>query len=223
MGRKTPREFCEVNTIKLSTQVQAPTHFGEESGNSQHDDSLGLIMQELQSLKDEMREFRRDVTNLSNQQREVSPHGSLNVITPRSNGPFNCSGTTEFHQPPYFDEELHPLPYGGRRCDFGGRGMPRYFEKVLRPQARHGEPLYDDHEHILFVANLATTKSPTSNFKPWPKKEEVPRGTFEPPTKPKMEERGWTSLKEKNHFENLLKVPRASRSGCVGLVDTEET
>ncbi|KAI5663900.1 hypothetical protein M9H77_23223 [Catharanthus roseus] len=55
-----------------------------------------------------MRDIRRDVTNLSNQQREVSPHGSLNVTTPRSNGPLNCSRTTEFHQPPHFDEELHP-------------------------------------------------------------------------------------------------------------------
>ncbi|KAI5671448.1 hypothetical protein M9H77_11812 [Catharanthus roseus] len=32
---------------------------------------------------------------------------------------------------------------------------------------------------------VATTKPPTSNFKPWPKKEEAPRGTFQPPTKPK--------------------------------------
>ncbi|KAI5676961.1 hypothetical protein M9H77_07911 [Catharanthus roseus] len=42
---------------------------------------------------------------------EVSPHGSLNVTTPRSNGPLNCSMTTEFHQPPHFDKELHPPPY----------------------------------------------------------------------------------------------------------------
>ncbi|KAI5680979.1 hypothetical protein M9H77_02206 [Catharanthus roseus] len=178
----------------MSTQAQAPTPFGEESSNSQHDDPLRLIMQELQSLRDEMRDIRRDVTNLSNQQREVSPHGSLNVTTPRSNGALNCSRTTEFHQPPHFDEELHPPPYGGRRGGLGGRGMPRHFEEVPRPQARHGKPLYDDHEHVPFVANrgrdqVATTKPPTSNFKPWPKKEEAPRGTFQPPTKPKMEER----------------------------------
>ncbi|KAI5671382.1 hypothetical protein M9H77_11746 [Catharanthus roseus] len=61
--------------------------------------------------------------------------------------------TTEFHQLPHFDEELHPPPYGGRRGGFGGRGIPRYFEEVLRPQARHGEPLYDEHEHVPFVAN----------------------------------------------------------------------
>ncbi|KAI5653669.1 hypothetical protein M9H77_30856 [Catharanthus roseus] len=78
-----------------------------------------------------MRDIRRDVTDLSNQQREVSPHGSLNVTTPRSNGPLNCSRTTEFHQPPHFDEELHPPPYGGRRGSFGGRGMPRHFEEVF--------------------------------------------------------------------------------------------
>ncbi|KAI5638303.1 hypothetical protein M9H77_23696 [Catharanthus roseus] len=96
-------------------KFQAPTPFGEESSNSQHDDPLRLITQELQSLRDEMRDIRRDVTNLSNQQREVSPHGSLNVTTPRSNGPLNCSRTTEFHQPPHFDEELHPPPYSGRR------------------------------------------------------------------------------------------------------------
>ncbi|KAI5657935.1 hypothetical protein M9H77_26728 [Catharanthus roseus] len=94
-------------------------------------------MQEIQSLRDEIRDIRRDVTNLSNHQRELSPHGSLNVTTPRSNGPFNCSGTTEFHQPPYFDEELHPPLYGGKRGGFGGRGMPRYFEEFPRPQARH--------------------------------------------------------------------------------------
>ncbi|KAI5667645.1 hypothetical protein M9H77_17498 [Catharanthus roseus] len=124
-----------------------------KSSNSQHDDPLRLIMQELQSLRDEMRDIRRDVTNLSNQQREVSPHSSLNVTTPRSNGPLNCSRTTEFHQPLHFDEELHPPPYGGRRGSFGGRGMPRHFEEVPRPQARHREPLYDDHEHVPFVAN----------------------------------------------------------------------
>ncbi|KAI5675516.1 hypothetical protein M9H77_06466 [Catharanthus roseus] len=94
-----------------------------------------------------------DVPNLFNQQREVSPHGSLNVITPRSNGPFNCSGTTKFHQPPHFDEELHPPLYDSRRGSFGGRSMSRHFEEVPRPQARHGEPLYDDHELIPFVAN----------------------------------------------------------------------
>ncbi|KAI5658135.1 hypothetical protein M9H77_26928 [Catharanthus roseus] len=99
-----------------------------------------------------MRDIRKDVTNLSNQQREVSPHGSINATTPSSNGPFNCSRITEFHQPPHFDEELHPPPYGGRRGSFGGRGMPRYFEEVPRPQARHGEPLYDDYEHVLLIA-----------------------------------------------------------------------
>ncbi|KAI5668988.1 hypothetical protein M9H77_18841 [Catharanthus roseus] len=127
--------FCN-----MSNQAQAPTSFGEESSNSQHDDPLRIIMQELQSLRDEMRDIRRNVTNLSNQQKEVSPHGSLNVTIPRSNGPFNFSRTTEFHQLPHFDKELHPLPYSGRRGSFGGRGMPRHFEEVPRPQTRHGEP-----------------------------------------------------------------------------------
>ncbi|KAI5677249.1 hypothetical protein M9H77_08199 [Catharanthus roseus] len=127
-------------------------------------------MQELQFLRDEMRDIRRDVTNISNQQREVNPHDSLNVTNPRSNGPFNCSRITEFYQPPHFDEELHPPPYGGRRGGFGRRGMPTHFEEVLRPQDGNGEALYDDYEH------------------PWSKKEEAPRGTFHPSTKPKMEE-----------------------------------
>ncbi|KAI5667832.1 hypothetical protein M9H77_17685 [Catharanthus roseus] len=190
-------------------------------------------MQELQSLRDEMRDIRRDVTNLSNQQREVSPHGSLNVTTPRSNGPLNCSRTTEFHQPPHFDEELHPPPYSGRRGSFGGRGMPRHFEEVPRPQARQELELYilrlnleedkdasmarflsglnreianqlelyphTTYEDMCHLANkiesqrkrsgmmrssfpnqrqVATTKPPTSNFKPWPKKEEAPRGHY---------------------------------------------
>ncbi|KAI5652992.1 hypothetical protein M9H77_30179 [Catharanthus roseus] len=139
---------------EMSTQAQAPTPFGEESSNSQHDDPLRVIMQELQSLRDEMRDIRRDVSNLSNQQREISPHGSFNATTPRSNGSFNCSRTTEFHQPPHFDEELHPSPYSGRRGSFGGRGMPRHFEEVLTPQARHGEPLYDDHEHSFWGLNF---------------------------------------------------------------------
>ncbi|KAI5653508.1 hypothetical protein M9H77_30695 [Catharanthus roseus] len=56
----------------MSTQAQAPTLFGEESSNSQHNNPLRLIMQELQSLQDEMRDIRRDVTNLSNPQREVN-------------------------------------------------------------------------------------------------------------------------------------------------------
>ncbi|KAI5650413.1 hypothetical protein M9H77_36418 [Catharanthus roseus] len=106
-------------------------------------------MQELQSVRDEMRDIRRDITNLYNQQREVIPHGSLNVTTPKSNGPFYCSRTTEFPQPPHFDEELHPPPYSGRRGSFGGRGMPRHFEEIPRPQAGNGEPLYDDHGHMV--------------------------------------------------------------------------
>ncbi|KAI5648396.1 hypothetical protein M9H77_34401 [Catharanthus roseus] len=53
-------------------------------------------MQELQSLRDEMRDIRRDVI--------------ISLINKgRRNGPFNCSRTTEFHQPPHFDEELHLL------------------------------------------------------------------------------------------------------------------
>ncbi|KAI5672541.1 hypothetical protein M9H77_12905 [Catharanthus roseus] len=110
-------------------------------------------MQELQSLRDEMRDIRRDVTNLSNQQREVSPHGSLNVTNPRSNGLFNCSRTIDFHQHSHFDEGLHPPPYSGRRGGFGGRRMHRHFEEVPRPQGRHGEPLYDDYEPVSFVVN----------------------------------------------------------------------
>ncbi|KAI5666857.1 hypothetical protein M9H77_16710 [Catharanthus roseus] len=107
------KEFREVNTVKMSTQAQAPTPFREESTNSQYDDPLRLIMQELQSLRDEMRDIRRDVTNLSNQQRE-------------------------FHHPPHFDEELHPPPYGGRRGSFGGRGMPRHFEEwKFLPKTSH--------------------------------------------------------------------------------------
>ncbi|KAI5658674.1 hypothetical protein M9H77_27467 [Catharanthus roseus] len=121
----------------MSTEAQAPTPFREESSNSQYDDPLRLIMQELQSLRDEMRDIRMD-----------SQCYSL-----RSNRPFNCSRTNEFHQPPHFDEELHPPPYGGRKGSFGGRGMPRHFEEVPRPQGRHAESLYDDHEHVLFVAN----------------------------------------------------------------------
>ncbi|KAI5652473.1 hypothetical protein M9H77_29660 [Catharanthus roseus] len=96
----------QTNTYKKITQNSTSTPFGEESRNSQHDNPLRLIMQELQSLRDEMRDIRRDVSNLSNQQRKVSPHGSLNATTLRSNGPFNCSRTTEFHQPPHFDEEF---------------------------------------------------------------------------------------------------------------------
>ncbi|KAI5671465.1 hypothetical protein M9H77_11829 [Catharanthus roseus] len=81
----------------MSTQAQAPTPFGEVSSNSQHDNLLMLIMQELQSLRDEMRDIRRDVTNLSYQQREVSPHTSLNITTSRSNRPFNCSRTASIN------------------------------------------------------------------------------------------------------------------------------
>ncbi|KAI5662109.1 hypothetical protein M9H77_21432 [Catharanthus roseus] len=169
----------------MSTQTQAPNPFGEESSNSQHDDPLRLIMQKLQSLRDGMRVIRRDVTNLSNQQKQFSPHGSLNITTPRSNGPFNCSRTTGFHQPPHFHEELHPLPYGGRRGGLGGRGMPRHFEEVPRPQARHGEPLYDDHEPTSY-----NNKTTYFQLQAMAKKEEDPRGAFQPPTKLKMEERG---------------------------------
>ncbi|KAI5668458.1 hypothetical protein M9H77_18311 [Catharanthus roseus] len=99
----------------MSIQTQAPTPFGEESSNPQQADPLRLIMQELQSLRNEMTDIRRDVTNLSNQEKEVSLRGSLNATTSRSNGPFNCSWTTEFHQSLHFDVELHPPPYGGRR------------------------------------------------------------------------------------------------------------
>ncbi|KAI5681583.1 hypothetical protein M9H77_02811 [Catharanthus roseus] len=100
-----------------------------------------------------MRDIRRDVTNLSNQQREVSPHGSLNATTPRSNGPFNCSRTTEFHQPSHFDEELHPPPYGGRRGSFGGRGMEDLNGWIEKEEDESGECVEgeengEDDEHV---------------------------------------------------------------------------
>ncbi|KAI5664056.1 hypothetical protein M9H77_23379 [Catharanthus roseus] len=127
----------------MSTHAQAPTRFGEESSNSQHDNPLRLIMQELQSLRDEMRDIRKDVTNLSNQQRE-------------------------FHQPPHFDEALHPPPYGGRRGDFGGRGMPRHFEEVPRPQVRH-------ESHYMMIMNmfhLLPTMEEAKDLNDWIEKEE---------------------------------------------------
>ncbi|KAI5677091.1 hypothetical protein M9H77_08041 [Catharanthus roseus] len=107
----------------------------------------------------------RDVTNLSNQQREVSPHGSLNVTTPRSNGPFDCSRTTEVHQPPHFDEALHPPLYDGRKGGFGGRGMPRHFDKVPRPQARHGEPFVANRGRGLGDQTLDRMKWKLPSFK----------------------------------------------------------
>ncbi|KAI5649651.1 hypothetical protein M9H77_35656 [Catharanthus roseus] len=141
----------------MSTQAQAPTPFGEESSNSQRDDPLRLIMQELQSLKDEMRDIRRDVTNLSNQQWEVSPHGSLNVTTPRSNGPFNCSRTTEFHQPLHFDEELHPLPYVCHPQTVGqievvNRTIDQLLRAILKKNLRQWEECLP---HIEFAYNRA--------------------------------------------------------------------
>ncbi|KAI5650206.1 hypothetical protein M9H77_36211 [Catharanthus roseus] len=147
----------------MSTQAQAPTPLGEESSNSQHDDPLRLIMQELQSLRDEMRDIRRDVTNLSNQQREVSPHGSLNATTPRSNGPFNCSRITEFHQPPHFDEELHPAPKGGRRGSFGG-------EACLDTLKKFQDHKLDTESHYMMIMNmfhLLPTVEETKVTKPW--------------------------------------------------------
>ncbi|KAI5653071.1 hypothetical protein M9H77_30258 [Catharanthus roseus] len=163
----------------MSTQAHTPTPFGEESSNSQHDDLLRLIMQELQSLRNEMRDIRRDATNLSNQQREVSPHGSLNVTTPRSNGRFNCSRTTEFHQPPHFDEELHPSPYGGRRGSFEGRGIPRHFEEVPRPQESFEEQVrraWTPRRVSKLFSTCSISKDPTSEyigFENWQVFEEV--------------------------------------------------
>ncbi|KAI5672284.1 hypothetical protein M9H77_12648 [Catharanthus roseus] len=94
-----------------------------------------------------MRDITRDVSNLSNQQREVSPHGNLNATTPRSNGPFNCSRTVDFHQPPDFDEELHPPPYGGRKV-------------VLEEEAcLHSLKKFQDHKlgmesHYMMIMNM---------------------------------------------------------------------
>ncbi|KAI5663824.1 hypothetical protein M9H77_23147 [Catharanthus roseus] len=137
----------------MLTQAQAPTPFGEESSNSQHDDPLRLIMQELQSLRDEMRDIRRDVTNL------LINKGRL-VLTVVSmllrQGAMDHS--IALGQP---SSTLHIL-------------MKNFIylltvaeEAVLKEevcldtlkkfqdhkQARHGEPLYDDHEHVPFVAN----------------------------------------------------------------------
>ncbi|KAI5672495.1 hypothetical protein M9H77_12859 [Catharanthus roseus] len=160
----------------MSTQAQAPTHFGEESSNSQHDDPLRLIMQELQSLRDEMRDIRRDVTNLSNQQREVrAMDHSIALGQP-------CS--TNLHI--LMKNFIHLLTV--------------VEEAVLEEEACldtlkkfQGHKLgMESHYMMIMNIQVATTKPPTSNFKPWPKKEEAPRGTFQPPSKPKMEERGKT-------------------------------
>ncbi|KAI5681549.1 hypothetical protein M9H77_02777 [Catharanthus roseus] len=191
-----------------------------EKSKSQHDDPLRFIMQELQSLRDEMRDIRRDVTNLSNQQREVSPHGSLNVTTPRSNGPFNCSRTTEFHQPPHFDEELHLPPYGGRKGAFAGRGMPRDFEEVPRPQARHGEPLYDDHEHRQRIT-LYVASPPYEGLFRWPGRFRL--GRVDPLEEGRRPRRVWPnrSTQDRQRHDKSLKFwawnlgPYLSRRTCL--------
>ncbi|KAI5675896.1 hypothetical protein M9H77_06846 [Catharanthus roseus] len=63
---------------------------------------------------------------------------------------------------------------------------------------------------------VATTKPPISNFKPWPKKEEAPRGTFQPSSKPKMEERG--------HYASSCPTKRALifREDLNGWIEKEE-
>ncbi|KAI5663703.1 hypothetical protein M9H77_23026 [Catharanthus roseus] len=60
------------------------------------------------------------------------------------------------------------------------------------------------------------TKPPTFNFKPCPKKEEAPRGTFQSPTKPKMEERG--------HYASSFPTKRALifREDLNGWIEQEE-
>ncbi|KAI5649945.1 hypothetical protein M9H77_35950 [Catharanthus roseus] len=146
----------------MSTQAQAPTPFREESSNSQDDDPLRLRMQE------------RDVPNLSNQQREVrAMDHSIALEKPSS---------TNLHI--LMKNFIHLLTLAE--------------EAVLEEEAfLDSLKKFQNHKlgmesHYMMIMNIqvATTKQPTSNFKPWPKKEEAPRGTFQSPTKQKMEERG---------------------------------
>ncbi|KAI5664563.1 hypothetical protein M9H77_23886 [Catharanthus roseus] len=94
---------------------------------------------------------------------EVSPHGSLNATTPRSNGPFYCSRTTEFHQPPHFDEELHHL-------------LTVVEEAVLEEEAcLETLKKFQDHKlgmesHYMMIMNmfhLLPTVEETKVTKPW--------------------------------------------------------
>ncbi|KAI5672357.1 hypothetical protein M9H77_12721 [Catharanthus roseus] len=175
-----------VNIDKISTKDN-PADFGTKVATTDKFvlcRDLLCIKAELQSLRDEMRDIRRDVTTLSNQQREVSPHRSLNVTTPWSNGPFNRSKTTS-------STNLHILMKNFIH-------LLTMVEKAVLEEEACLDTLkkFQDHKlgmesHYMKIMNIqvATTKPPTSNFKPWPKKEEAPGGTFQPSIKPKMEER----------------------------------
>ncbi|KAI5664436.1 hypothetical protein M9H77_23759 [Catharanthus roseus] len=106
------QEFFKTKTIKMSTQAQAPTLFAEEPRNSQHDNPLRLKIQELQSLRDEMRDIRRDVTNLSNQQREDHPY---------------VSKLFRYRLKASREAESHPtkgIPQVGQKPTLGGRSTP---------------------------------------------------------------------------------------------------
>ncbi|KAI5682210.1 hypothetical protein M9H77_03438 [Catharanthus roseus] len=122
-----------------------------------------------------MRDIRRDVTNLSNQQIEFSPHGNLNATTPSSNGPFNCSRTTNFiHlltvvEEAVLEEEtcLDTL----KKFQDHKLGMESHYMMIMNINGMMRSSFPNQRQ-------VATTKPPTSNFKPWQKKEEITKTYF---------------------------------------------
>ncbi|KAI5664498.1 hypothetical protein M9H77_23821 [Catharanthus roseus] len=188
----------------MSTQAQAPTPFGEESSNSQHDDPLRLIMKELQSLRDKMRDIRRDVTNLSNQQREVSPHGSLNATTQgamdHSIALGQLSSTNLYILIKNFIHLLMVVEeavWEEEAClDTLKKFLSGLIGEIANELELYPHTTYEDISHpaneIEFQRKrsgimrssfpnqrqVTTTKPPNSNFKPWQKMEEPPRGHY---------------------------------------------
>ncbi|KAI5653730.1 hypothetical protein M9H77_30917 [Catharanthus roseus] len=130
-------------------------------------DPVKIIMQELQSKQREMGYVRREITNLSIEQRGQSHiEGHVNSHSQKGYGNYNRH-----------DGGRHTTPRGRRRGGPGGKAYNRTQEEV----SRH-EEWNEDNSNIL-------SKPQVSTFKGWPKMEEKPKVAFKYNSKPKMEEK----------------------------------
>ncbi|KAI5672131.1 hypothetical protein M9H77_12495 [Catharanthus roseus] len=130
VGREINQEDFIMST---DAQLLNPQHEGASESPHSNLDPMRIIMQELQSIKREIGDMGRDITNLSIEQRYESHIEGNSFGTP-------VQGTHQF-----YDGGRYTTPRGGRTRVLGGRGYNIPQEEVPRHEAWNEDNLCDNY------------------------------------------------------------------------------
>ncbi|KAI5682069.1 hypothetical protein M9H77_03297 [Catharanthus roseus] len=131
----------------MSTETQLPIPHNEGTSESPHSnlDPMKVIIQELQQMRKDMMDMRRDMTKLSMEQRGRSNIGEH--VTPHTQrGYGSYIPHVPYETPVQSTNQIyiisrHTTPRGGRRGRLGRRGYQRPHEEFKRNEAWHKDNL----------------------------------------------------------------------------------